>query len=138
MTLQKLFAIFVFTLCLVFTTPQLVAAAELPPGCDATKGTADAGNVSFKESAQKCGIDEAGGTGAARVDDTIKNIINMLLYVAGIVTVFMIIIGGFRFVTADGDSNTINKARMTITYAAMGLIVTVIAYSIVNFVLERI
>lgn len=71
-------------------------------------------------------------------NDVIKPVINILLTVAGMIAVLMIVIGGIRYITSDGDSNRASQAKNTILYALIGLIVAVSSYAIVNFVLGRI
>ncbi len=88
------------------------------------------------------GVDAAGGTGTTNDKDaltkTIKSVIGILLFIIGMVAVIFIIIAGFRFVTSNGDSNTISSARNTIIYAILGIVVAVMAYAIVNFVIDNI
>jgi type IV secretory pathway VirB2 component (pilin) len=71
------------------------------------------------------------------VPGTIKNIIDLLLYLAGMIAVIMIIIAGIRYVTSNGDPQTASKAKNTIIYAVIGLVITILAYAIVNFVLSQ-
>ena len=66
---------------------------------------------------------------------TVKNVINLLIFVIGIIAVIMIVVGGLRYVLSGGDSAGINTAKNTILYAIVGLVVAILAYSIVNFVL---
>lgn len=77
---------------------------------------------------------EAGGV---TVTGTIKNVINTLLFIIGIAAVIIIIIAGFRMVMANGDSQSVARARSSIIYAVIGLIVAVSAYAIVNFILDQ-
>lgn len=67
----------------------------------------------------------------------VQNVINLLLYVLGIIAVIMIIIGGIRFTTSDGDPAGVKTARNTIIYSVVGLVVAIMAYAIVNLVLSR-
>lgn len=67
----------------------------------------------------------------------VQTVINILLYVLGIIAVIMIIIGGIRFTTSDGDPAGVKSARNTIIYAVVGLVVAIMAYAIVNLVLGR-
>ena len=64
-------------------------------------------------------------------------IINILLWAIGIVSVIMLIIGGFRYATSNGDSNQVTAAKNTIMYAVIGLVIAMFAYAIVNFVLAK-
>ena len=67
----------------------------------------------------------------------IQTVINILLYVLGIIAVIMIIIGGIRFTTSDGDPAGVKSARNTIIYSVVGLVVAILAYAIVNLVVGR-
>ena len=71
------------------------------------------------------------------VTRTIQNVINALLFVVGSAAVIVIVIAGFRMVTANGDSQAVAKARSSIIYAVVGIVVAVSAYAIVNFVLDQ-
>ncbi len=66
----------------------------------------------------------------------IQDIINVLLFVIGAVAVVMIIIGGIRYTTSNGDSNRTTAAKNTILYSVVGLVVAIMASAIVNFVLS--
>lgn len=68
----------------------------------------------------------------------IKQVINILLYIIGVVAVIMLIIGGIRYTVSNGDSNQVSSAKNTILYAVVGLVVAIFAYAIVNFVVTRI
>ena len=113
-------------------------------------GTASAINV-FEGS---CGSSGSAGTttgagsgssqssicGAAASDealDIVKNIISTLLFVLGIVAVIMIIIGGIRYATSNGDSSQLKAAKDTILYAVIGLVVAIMSFAIVQFVVGR-
>ncbi len=85
----------------------------------------------------KASVDEVGGSEASGLPATIKNTINILLYVAGVIAVIIIVIGGIRFVTSEGDANSANKAKNSVVFAAVGLVLAVIAYAIVNLVLSN-
>ena len=72
------------------------------------------------------------------VNTLVKNVINILLWAIGIVSVIMLIIGGFRYVTSNGDSSQVTAAKNTIMYSVIGLIIAIFAYAIVNFVVFRV
>ncbi|MDX2776378.1 pilin [Streptomyces caniscabiei] len=78
------------------------------------------------------GGDEETNTLGARFED----IVNVMLYILGAIAVIMIVIGGIRYATSGGDSSSIKGAKDTILYAVIGLIVAILAYAIVNFVLD--
>jgi len=66
----------------------------------------------------------------------IQQVINVLLFIIGVVSVIMIIIGGIKYTLSNGDSSAISSAKNTILYAVIGLVVALLAYAIVNFVVK--
>jgi hypothetical protein len=72
------------------------------------------------------------------LSELLGNVIRTLLVLVGMVAVIMLIVGGFRYVTSNGDSAQMSAAKNTILYAVIGVIVAASSFAIVNFVLERI
>lgn len=66
----------------------------------------------------------------------IQTVINILLYILGMTAVVMIVIGGIRYTTSNGESSAIKSAKDTILYSVIGLIVAILSYTIVNFVVS--
>ena len=58
-----------------------------------------------------------------------------MLGFVGLAAVIVIIIGGIGFVTSQGDAGKAVKARTTIIYGVVGLVICLLAYAIVNLVL---
>ena len=77
------------------------------------------------------------GEGKNSFTTVIKNVINIFSIVVGAVSVIMIIIGGFRYVISNGDSNGVSGAKNTILYAIVGLVIVLFAQVIVRFVLTN-
>ena len=71
------------------------------------------------------------------LESQIGLIINGIIGVIGIVAVIMIILGGINYMTSQGDAAKAKKARDTILYGVIGLIVSLLAFAIVNFVLTQ-
>ena len=67
-----------------------------------------------------------------------KIIINVILGVVGLIAVVMIIIGGINFTTSQVDPAKTKKARDTVLYGIVGLVVALLAFAIVNFVLTNV
>lgn len=61
-------------------------------------------------------------------------VIDALSVVGGAVAVIMIIVGGLRYILANGDSNAVSGAKNTIMYAVIGLVIILFAQVIVRFV----
>lgn len=64
----------------------------------------------------------------------ILGIIDIALFLAGLLAVIMIIWGGFQFIFANGEPGSIANARKTILNAVIGLIIAILASQIVRFV----
>jgi len=76
--------------------------------------------------------------GESRITRIIATVINLLSAIGGIIAVILIIIGGVKYMTSGGDSNSAANARNTILYAIVGLIIVVFAQVIVRFVLQQV
>ena len=74
--------------------------------------------------------------GEDQVNGIIKTIVEVLLMAVGAISIIMIVIGGILFALSSGDAQKAAKARSTILYAVVGLIVSVFASAIVNFVFD--
>lgn len=71
-------------------------------------------------------------------DATIQIILNIVLVISGAIAVLMLVISGFRFITSQGNPTETAKARNGIIYALIGLVIIILASSIVNFVIFRV
>lgn len=64
----------------------------------------------------------------------INTVISIVIGTVAAIAVVMVIIGGFRYILAQGDPQAVSKAKGTILYALIGLLVAIIAQAIVAFV----
>ena len=78
----------------------------------------------------------AGLGGPASFGEIISIVTNLLLGIAGSIAVIFIIVGGIQYATSAGDDGRVQSAKNTILNAVIGLVITVMAYAIVNFVLN--
>lgn len=76
--------------------------------------------------------------GDADLVTSVTGIINAVIAVLGIVCVIVIIMGGVSYMTSSGDAGKVKKAKDTILYGVIGLIVCALAAVIVNFVITTI
>jgi len=90
-----------------------------------------------------CGVDNSNSPNSKvcqnkddSTDGFVNSLVNTLLYIVGAISVVAIIIGGVMFVTSGGSSANVAKAKNTVTYAVVGLVVSVLAYAIVNWVVK--
>ena len=68
-----------------------------------------------------------------KLPSVVQNILNAIILVSGLVAVIFIIIGGVQYMTSAGDAGKFKKARDTILYSVIGLVICVLAFAIVNW-----
>lgn len=73
--------------------------------------------------------------GKGQVQKIVNNVVSIFSWVVGIVSVIMIIFGGFKYITSGGDSNGVTSAKNTIMFAIVGLVIVALAQVIVKFVI---
>lgn len=78
--------------------------------------------------------EQTGGATSAR--QLILTIVNFFLGFLGLLSVIMIIYGGFMYVTAGGAPEGVDKAKKIIMYAVIGIIIILLSFAIVNTVLQ--
>ena len=116
--------------------PNSVMAATCPPGTQWAGTTIGEGNI---QSIAQCNMPK--DDTSVQTDNlwkTIQNIINWVLAILGLVAVIMIILGGFNYMTSQGDPAKTKRGRDTILYGIVDLIIGLLAFAIVNFVLANV
>lgn len=86
------------------------------------------------------GINEVANTialGNRDIRQTVASIINVLMGLLGIVAVVMILIGGFKWMTAGGEEEKVGDAKKFIIQGIVGLIIILSAWAIARFVLTQ-
>lgn len=64
-------------------------------------------------------------------------IVDILIRVAAILAVAYVIVGGIRYVTSQGEPDKTKHATNTITNALIGLVITIMAATLVRFLGDR-
>ncbi len=106
----------VFATSVLFTAAPAFAQGPVREGADAARGT-DVPSLIMGD----------GGV--------ISQVINVMLFIVGVLSVIMLIWGGLRYVISGGNSTSVTAAKNTILYAIVGLLVAIFAYAIINFVI---
>ena len=119
--LLKILVVPALLLSALFTTPVIVSAFDVCSG--------DNGSSLYCRNK---------GEGETKVRSTIGNVVNLLLMAVGAISIIMIVVGGILFALSNGDSSRVTKARNTVLYAAIGLIVSLLASAIVNLAFGRV
>lgn len=76
-------------------------------------------------------------SGSTTLTTTIKRVIQLFQLIVGLISVFMIIFGGLKYITSGGNDGAVKGAKNTILYAVIGLVIVAIAQAVVQFVLNR-
>ena len=88
----------------------------------------------------QCGDGNTCDTGLPTVKangDQLQAALQIVFGVIGALAVLMIVIAGLRFVLAQGNSQETARARNTIIYAVLGLVISLAAEAFVAFVLGK-
>lgn len=67
-------------------------------------------------------------------DDLVALVLNTVYFIAGFAAVISIIMGGFWYVTSDGDPGKAQRGKNAILYSSIGLVVILFAFGITGFV----
>lgn len=77
---------------------------------------------------------QATGGNISNVENFIRNIIQIIAGLAGLVATGFLVAGGFTYITSSGNPEHLDRAKRTITYALIGLAITIGAFVISNIV----
>lgn len=72
----------------------------------------------------------------ATIEDLIVKIIKYGIYIAGLIALVFLVIGGYQYITSGGNEESSKKAVKTISTAVLGLILVFAAYGIIYSILN--
>src|SRR6266542_83476 len=113
-----------FAFCGVVMLVPATASAEVnvfDQACNPTDAKARGASGS-SELCSVSGADPITGT-----NGTIGKVTRLIAYIAGVAAIILMIIGGIMYVISNGDSSRVSAARNTVIYAAIGLVIVVMA-----------
>ena len=122
-------------LLFAFASPVLAPAVANAALCD--QGTSIAGCAGSGVTATDPTGGSTQGSAEDRVTKIAQDVIRIFSYVVGIISVIMVIVGGFQYVTSGGDSGKVTTAKNTIMYALIGIVIVALSQIMVNFVLAK-
>lgn len=124
--LKRFFALTGLTLLLAGATSMPASAASFDPfksvDCSTVADSAVCENKSGTENP---------------VTGTIQRVVTIIAAIAGVVAIIMIIVAGISYILSGGEPAKIIAARNAIIYAVIGLIVIVLARTIIVFIVNR-
>ncbi|OGM05443.1 hypothetical protein A2125_01255 [Candidatus Woesebacteria bacterium GWB1_43_5] len=68
------------------------------------------------------------------IEVVFSNIVGAAIALAGIVLFIMLVIGGFKYLTAGGEPPKIESARKTLTYAILGIVFIALSFLFLRFI----
>lgn len=110
-----------FALALAVATPLQVSAAT--------------GTLQVSDLGLSYGADT--GLGNTDVRTTIARIIRVAMSLLGIVAVVIVLIGGFKWMTAGGNDDQVGEAKKWIFSGVIGLVIILSAYALASFVINQ-
>lgn len=106
-----------------------VATAVLAPLSASALSLMDVINGDYRGQGQPTELFDGGAA-------IIPRLINLMLFIVGILAVIMLIWGGILYVISGGAADKVKDAKNTILYAIVGLIVAILGYALVNWVIS--
>lgn len=61
--------------------------------------------------------------------------VNFFLYFLGLIATVFVIYGGFLYITSQGDDGNVEKAKKILTFAAIGILIILISFALINTLL---
>ena len=95
----------------------------------------DCGGVQVADKANCPGEFTVPGDGEGSLKNSVKKALSAIFGILGIIAAVVIIIAGVQYMISAGDPGKVVTAKKAILYAIIGLIVSLSAYAITNFIL---
>ncbi len=105
----------------------LIASAQTNPFAEASRRV---GNT-------QTGAGLSGSTGPDQLTTIIGRVINVIMGFLGIILLFYVLLAGFKWMTAGGNSKQTDEARDMIKNAVIGMVIIVAGFAISNFVMAQ-
>ncbi|MBR6168489.1 hypothetical protein IKQ74_00915 [Candidatus Saccharibacteria bacterium] len=102
-----------------------------------TAGGGDSGSGGSGATANaRNGVNNVNPGAETDLNKMLSLIFNIIFGIVGVVAVAFIIVGGINYIVSQGDAAKVQKAKSTILYGVIGLVVVLLAFAIVGFVLN--
>lgn len=77
---------------------------------------------------------DIGYQGPTTESNLMNNILMPVYFWAGVVAVGFVVYGGFMYVLSNGEPSKVKKAKDTLLYAIIGLVIVLFAFAITSFI----
>lgn len=72
----------------------------------------------------------------AKVENFIRNIIQVLVTLAGLIAAGFFVMGGIGYITSSGNPEHLDKSKKTLIYSSLGLAITIAAFVLSNIIAD--
>ncbi len=117
-----------------FTSFLLLALIVVPVFAVALSANAQADNMLW--GGYEGNVQTATGLGNTDPREMAGSVINIVLGFLGVIAVLIILLGGFKWMTAAGNEDGIAEAKQMIGAGIIGLIIIMAAFGIAQFVIN--
>lgn len=76
----------------------------------------------------------AGDGNVTQIEDFIRNVIKLVAGLAGLIATGFFVVGGITYITSSGNPERLDKAKQTITWSSVGLVIVIAAFVISTIV----
>ncbi len=73
-------------------------------------------------------------TDIGQVESFIRNVIQVIAGLAGLIATGFFVVGGFGYITSSGNPETLEKSKRTLIFSGLGLAITIGAFVLSNIV----
>lgn len=99
------------------------------------RGLTDPATCEIKDISTMGGRVEIGGGIGEFILKVALNVVEMLMHIAAYTAAAFIIVGGFKYMTAMGSADKSVGARKTIMNASIGLVISMVAITVISYVI---
>lgn len=121
---------FLVILAFILFSSQFILIKTAPNACadtnlwDSQEGIKDIGQNSF------------GGENPKDIREITANIIKVFLSILGIIFVVLILLAGYKYMTAQGNDDKVNEAISQIKTGIIGLVIILASYAITSYMMD--
>ncbi len=130
--MKRIALLIIMTLSLSLSALAFSASAN---AVDIFRGTCNAGGAGSGSTVCKSVSDQQGHLNQNPIITIIKGAIDVISFLVGIAAIIGLVVSGLRLITSGGNAESVASARSGITYSLVGIMVVVLAQTIVVFAL---
>ena len=120
----------------VLAAPTVFAVEAVNPGVTQCTITHDitVNGVACPTKGTACDLNTAANFGSCCLMNTVYTIMDWFFFIVMALAIIFILIGAFTFLTAGGDPGKVGTARMYLIYAAIGILVALLARALPSII----